>query len=133
MAAFEKVVIVGVGLLGGSIGLALRQRGLARQVVGFGRNQRNLDKAVSHGAIDSFEIELETACQGANLCVICTPVQDIASRVVECSPHLDSDGLITDVRKHKAKHLRVTCKGRHRKFLWLASFGGKRSFWRRAR
>lgn len=101
MAAFEKVVIVGVGLLGGSIGLALRQRGLARQVVGFGRNQQNLDKAVTRGAIDSYESELVNACQGANLCVICTPVQDIATRVVECSPHLASDGLITDVGSTK--------------------------------
>lgn len=101
MAAFEKVVIVGVGLLGGSIGLALRQRGLAQRVIGFGRNQANLAKAVDCRAIDAFEIKLSEACRDADLCVICTPVKDIANRVQECSPLLASEGFVTDVGSTK--------------------------------
>ena len=101
MAAFEKAVIVGVGLLGGSIGLALRQRGLAKQVVGFGRSKEKLETAVSRGAIDVAEQDLANACHSADLCVICTPVQDIAARTIECSSHIVCEGVITDVGSTK--------------------------------
>ena len=52
MAEFDTVAIVGVGLIGGSIGMAVRERKLARQVIGIGRNEGNLNAARRHGAID---------------------------------------------------------------------------------
>jgi prephenate dehydrogenase len=75
----DKVVIVGVGLIGGSIGQALRSRSLVRQVVGVGRTQSSLDRAVELGAIDRGSLDLSEAVAGAEVVVVCTPVD----RVVE--------------------------------------------------
>ncbi|HNP60343.1 MAG TPA: hypothetical protein PKM72_05855, partial [Nitrospirales bacterium] len=51
---FQHVTIIGIGLLGGSLGLALKKQGLAKMVVGIGRRQENLELAVQMGAIDQF-------------------------------------------------------------------------------
>lgn len=72
------MVIVGVGLIGGSIGLALRARGLADRVVGLGRDAKRLNEARDLGAIDVGETCPETAFQGAEIAVICTPVSRVA-------------------------------------------------------
>lgn len=101
MANYEHVVIVGVGLLGGSIGMALRERGLAKTVVGFGRDASKLQSAVDLGAIDSFTQDLATACKPADLTIVCTPVQLVGSVVCDCL-NLMARGLVTDVGSTKA-------------------------------
>jgi prephenate dehydrogenase len=101
MKPFDRVVIVGVGLLGGSIGLALRERKLAKSVVGVGRSQAGLQQALELGAITEFEGELSQACAGADLTIICTPVQQVAEWVRRCQPLVSSDALITDVGSTK--------------------------------
>ncbi len=101
MAEFERVVIVGVGLLGGSIGLALRDRNLARTVVGVGRRPESLEKALQRGAVDRAETALDTACQNADLAIICTPVQSVADYVAECQRQMPAGCLITDVGSTK--------------------------------
>lgn len=103
MAEYDRAVIIGVGLLGGSIGLALRQRQLARTVLGVGRNQPGLERAVRFGAIDAYELDLNSACQGAELVVVCTPVQDVIHIVEHCLPHIASDALVTDVGSTKRR------------------------------
>jgi prephenate dehydrogenase len=98
---FERAVIVGVGLLGGSIGMALRERKLAKMVVGVSRKQSNLAAAIERGAIDMSSPSLEEACQGADLAIICTPVQTVAAHVVRCAQQMPNGGLITDVGSTK--------------------------------
>ncbi|GAB5402849.1 MAG: prephenate dehydrogenase [Aureliella sp.] len=101
MAQYEHVVIVGVGLLGGSIGMALRQRGLAENVVGVGRNAERLSLAVELGAVDSYSLDLVQACGQADLAVVCTPVQNVGQSVLDCLRNMHG-GIVTDVGSTKA-------------------------------
>jgi|694.fasta_scaffold04104_10 prephenate dehydrogenase len=104
MPVFQRAVIVGVGLLGGSIGMALRRRGLANQVVGTGRRIQSLLEASSLGAITEHTCDLSAACAKADLVVICTPVQsitDYVKQVAACS--LANNALITDVGSTKGR------------------------------
>ena len=74
----KQVVIVGVGLIGGSIGACLRKNRLCQRVVGVGRNLQRLKLARQAGLIDAAETDLRTALAGAELAVVCTPVETIA-------------------------------------------------------
>ncbi len=102
MPQYEHAVLVGVGLLGGSIGMALLERGLARRVVGVGRDGKPLQDAISLGAITESSQDLASACRGAALVVVCTPVQSIAGIVNQClKSKLGSEAVITDVGSTK--------------------------------
>jgi prephenate dehydrogenase len=101
MPEFERVAIVGVGLIGGSIGLALRKRGLAREVVGIGRNEVNLARAQQLGAIDRYDTKLAEGVAEANLVVVCTPVDTIADFVRQICAACRADTLITDAGSTK--------------------------------
>lgn len=98
---WNKAVIVGVGLLGGSIGMALKSRGLARQVVGVGRPGKPPVGAVACGAIDLAESSVAQAARAADLVICCAPVQQIAELAVTCAEVMSVDGLITDVGSTK--------------------------------
>ena len=94
-------MIVGVGLLGGSIGMALRSRGLARQVVGVGRAGKPPIGAIACGAIDVAESDVAQAAEGADLIICCAPVQQIAELVLRCAGAMRAGGLVTDVGSTK--------------------------------
>ena len=66
MKLWNSVVIYGVGLIGGSIGMAIRQRGLAKEVIGVGRNPSSLDLAIELGAIDRYSVEIEPILDSAD-------------------------------------------------------------------
>ncbi len=100
MAHLQRVVIVGVGLLGGSLGLALRKRGLAQTVVGVSRRTATLKQAQAMGAITDGSTELASAAD-ADLVIVCTPVQRIAQLVRQSSQQLSPGGWITDVGSTK--------------------------------
>ena len=70
---FDTVTIVGPGLMGASVGLALKARGMAKTVRGVGRRQSTLDLALAAHAIDEASLELEPALRDADLVVLCTP------------------------------------------------------------
>ncbi|MBA3480747.1 MAG: prephenate dehydrogenase/arogenate dehydrogenase family protein [Pirellulales bacterium] len=76
-----RVAIVGVGLIGGSIGLALRSRGLAEEVIGVGRRPASLDKAKERGAVDWTTTNLVSGVENADFVVIATPVGTIVDTV----------------------------------------------------
>ena len=101
MVEYDTVAIVGVGLLGGSIGLALRERKLARRIIGIGRRQTSLDAARDVGAIDQGVTNLANGVAEAQLIVIATPVDSIAERVVQASAICPATSLITDVGSTK--------------------------------
>jgi prephenate dehydrogenase len=101
MKSFETVAIVGVGLIGGSIGLALRQRRLARCVVGIGRRQSSLRVAREMGAVDTTTINLARGVAEASLVFVCTPVGQIPEHVRQVAEHCPEGALITDVGSTK--------------------------------
>ncbi len=101
MAEYDTVAIVGVGLIGGSIGLALRERRLAQTVIGIGRRQQRLDVARKVGAIDHGVTNLASGVSQAQLIIVATPVDTIAERVVQASAACPPASLITDAGSTK--------------------------------
>lgn len=100
---FENVVIIGVGLLGGSLGLALKKHGLAKNIVGIGRNRTSLEKAVACGTIDTavMDSDLAGACADADLVVVSTPVQRAVSVVGDLGAIVAPGAVATDVASTK--------------------------------
>src|SRR4029453_9624903 len=103
MRTWDSVAIIGVGLIGGSIGLALRERKLARQIVGIGRSQASLDKAIARGCISEATTNLADGVQQAELVVVCSPVELIAQHVTDAARHCPPGCLITDAGSTKAQ------------------------------
>jgi prephenate dehydrogenase len=101
MAEYDTVAIVGVGLIGGSIGLALRERKLARNIVGIGRRQTSLDAARKVGAIDHGVTSLAAGVAQAQLVIVCTPVDSIAERVIQAAAACPPGALMTDAGSTK--------------------------------
>lgn len=101
MKPLDTVAIVGVGLIGGSIGLALRQRGLVENVVGIGRRQVSLRIARRTGAVTQTTIDLAKGVAKAQLVIVCTPVAQIVGHVREAAKHCREGTLFTDAGSTK--------------------------------
>jgi prephenate dehydrogenase len=102
----QTLTIVGAGLIGGSIGLAAKQRGLAECVLGVGRRQESLKHAQKIGAVDQISLDLrEGVCQ-SEIVVFCTPVDLIAEQIRTAAPACQSGVLLTDTGSAKAKLVR---------------------------
>jgi len=101
MKDWDTVAIVGVGLIGASIGLALRRRGLAERIVGIGRNAQRLQTALDMGAVTQISTELADGVADAQLIVVCTPVGHIVSHVREAAAASPARALITDAGSTK--------------------------------
>jgi prephenate dehydrogenase len=99
---FRKITIVGVGLLGGSIGLAVKRRRLAREIAGFVRRPASLKDCEKAGAVDYATTDLLAAVSNADLIILCTPLSQMRSRVVEMLPALKRGAIVTDVGSVKA-------------------------------
>jgi len=99
---FDTVAIVGVGLIGGSLAMVMRERGLAGRIVGVGRGQANLDAALRLGVVDSATRDLAEGVRGADLVVVATPVLKIAETVRRAAPHLKPGCIVTDAGSVKA-------------------------------
>ncbi len=106
MKTFDRACIIGVGLLGGSLAKAMRQRGLVKILVGHGRNRSNLEEAKKLGIIDSFEVDIQSAVKEADLVVLCAPVQAIGPLVRRMAPSLKAGCLVTDVGSVKMQLVR---------------------------
>ncbi len=104
---FRRVAIIGVGLIGGSFGMALRKRGLAEEVVGIGRNLQRLRRAVELGAVDSCTLDLEEGVRGADLVYIATPVGSVLDFACKALPFVGPDCIITDAGSTKSE----ICRG----------------------
>ena len=100
---FNIVTIVGVGLLGGSLGLALKQRGIASAIRGVGHRQSSLDKALEVGAVDSTYLNAAEAADAADLIVICTPAALVPQMMDEVLPACSHKTAVTDVASTKAQ------------------------------
>jgi prephenate dehydrogenase len=98
----ERLAIIGVGLIGSSLALALKQAGQVKQVTGYGRNLENLEKAVSLGVIDEACNSLKSAVKGADMVVVAVPLGAMSSVFTEMLPWLEPDAVVTDVGSAKA-------------------------------
>lgn len=100
--AFSSVCIVGMGLLGGSLGMAIRRRRLAARVIGVARRRESLEDALRLGAIDSGTLDLRSAIPNAALVVLCTPVVTIQEQLQQIAPLVSPGAVVTDVGSTKA-------------------------------
>jgi prephenate dehydrogenase len=94
---FDRMVIAGVGLIGGSLGLAARARGLVGESIGYGRGEENLRTAKRRGAIDRYSLTAAEAGHGADLIVLAVPVRSLAAVALELLPHALPDAVVVDV------------------------------------
>jgi prephenate dehydrogenase len=98
---FRKVALIGVGLLGGSLGLALRARRLAEDVHGFVRRSEVIASAESAGVVDRATTNLGAAVAGADLVILCSPLGQMPALMQALAPHLASGAIVTDVGSAK--------------------------------
>ena len=97
----DQLTIVGVGLIGGSVGLAAKAAGVAGRVVGVGRDEPTLARAQAAGAIDSYTTAAADAAREADLVVVCTPVDRIAADVRACAAVAPARCVLTDAGSTK--------------------------------
>lgn len=113
----NKLVIIGVGLIGASYALALRKADRVRHIVGVGRSRENMQRALALGAIDEIGADLAAALKGADVVFLAVPVGQTGPMLARISSHLDAGSLVTDAgstkqdviaaaRLHLAGHLK---------------------------
>jgi len=98
---FNKVVIVGVGLIGGSFALGLKQAGVVRQVVGIGRHPEALLRALELGIVDVVNESYEEALRGADLVLLAAPVAQTGPILAALLPYLEPHTVVTDAGSTK--------------------------------
>lgn len=103
---FDKVTVLGVGLIGASFALAIREKGLCRHIAGSGRNENNLVRAKEMGIIDSYDLDPGAACTGSDLVLLSAPVGAFTDLVRKCSASLKSGAIITDAGSVKGSLVR---------------------------
>lgn len=100
---FNQAAIIGVGLIGGSLGMILRRKGLASSVVGVGRRVENLKTAVTVGAIDRYVVDSREAVRDADLVILATPVDTYERHLKEWASCLRPGAIVTDVGSVKGE------------------------------
>jgi len=106
MARFHRVTIIGLGLIGGSLGMAIRRRRLAKTVMGFSRKPSTLRAAKRRGAIDTGTTNLRAAVRDADLIVLATPVDAIVPLARQAARSCRHGAVLTDVGSTKAQIVR---------------------------
>jgi len=106
---FKQVTIIGTGLIGGSLGLALKKRHLAGRIVGCDRAP-TLERAHKRGAIDDGTVAPAEAVRGSELIVLATPVLAILDHIDRLAPALPPRTLVTDVGSTKAEVVKRAAK-----------------------
>lgn len=94
---FERIAIIGLGLIGGSLGHAIKRAGLAGHVAGYARSAETRARALEIGFVDSAHETAAEAAKDADLIVICTPVGALGPVAAEIEPHLKRGAILTDV------------------------------------
>lgn len=102
MLKINKLAVIGVGLIGGSFALAVKQTGAVGQVIGAGRNADQLTKARLAGVVDDVTESAADAVRGADLVMLAVPVAQSAAILKEIAPALEAHAVITDVGSTKA-------------------------------
>ena len=133
---FDTLVVVGVGLLGGSVALAARQRGIVRRVIGVGRSAARLKQACESRILDEFSTDLVAAAAQADLLIFATPVNLTVAGVREVAAACRPGVLLTDVGSTKGDLCRELSTGLPRAALFIGSHplaGSEKQGWEHAR
>jgi len=107
---FKRIAIIGVGLIGGSIGLAIRKNRLAFKVIGIGRRKVSIDKALRKSAIDSGTLNLKQGIKGADLIIIATPADKVELKIKEVSKYAEKGAIVIDVNSTKQGVINIAQK-----------------------
>jgi prephenate dehydrogenase len=99
---FNKIVIFGVGLIGGSVALALKKLDYPPQIIGVGRSEQSLQEALSLGLIDQAVTDIAAALENADLVLIAAPVAQTPAILRTIRPHLAAQTVITDAGSTKS-------------------------------
>src|SRR3989442_4002497 len=94
---FQKITLAGVGLLGGSLGLAVKQRGLAKKVDGLVRRSASIAECDKLGVVDHATQDPLRAVENADFVVLCTPIARMREVLQQMLPALKRDAIVTDV------------------------------------
>ena len=97
----NKITIVGIGLIGGSLARVLKEKNLAKTVFGYGRDRSRLEEAKKHNIIDDYSTQIEEAVNHADIIVIATPVGTFRNIFSEVKPLIVDDVIISDVGSTK--------------------------------
>lgn len=103
---WSKITLIGVGLLGGSLGLAIKRHRLADRVEGFVRRQASVDECVEAGVVDHATRDLLGAVRDADLVVFCTPLSQMKELAAAMLPALKRNAIVTDVGSVKGSVVR---------------------------
>ena len=103
----NKITIIGVGLIGGSLARALKEKNLAKVVFGYGRVQSRLEEAQKSNIIDAFSTNINEAIDEANIVVIATPVGTFKDILGQIEPLISSNVIITDVGSTKSNIVNI--------------------------
>jgi len=107
---FKKVTIVGVGLMGGSMGMAIKKHGLAKEVVGLSHRQSSLMQALEQKAIDIAESDVQKAIRNADLVILAAPVDSIIKLLTTINPYLRRNCIVTDTGSAKGEIVETAVK-----------------------
>ncbi|HYE31046.1 MAG TPA: prephenate dehydrogenase/arogenate dehydrogenase family protein [Methylomirabilota bacterium] len=99
---WRKTTLLGVGLLGGSLGLAMKRARLSEQICGFVRRPESIDECLQLGVVDQCGCDLHTAVENADLLILCTPIGKMRDLLLAAIPSIKPGALITDVGSVKA-------------------------------
>ena len=103
----NKVTIIGVGLIGGSLAKAIKANKLANIVCGYGRDQSRLEKAKKGNIIDELSTDMAEAIKDADIVVIATPVGTFKQILKEIEPFISDQVIITDVGSTKTNIIKI--------------------------
>jgi prephenate dehydrogenase len=117
---FNKITIIGVGLIGGSIGLAVKRHHIAKEVIGVFRRNSTLNKALKRGAVDKTAMSVKEGVKNADFIILATPVSLIPSMAREAVRYAKKSALITDVGSTK-KWIVDRIEATNRKALFVGS------------
>ena len=98
---FDRVAIIGLGLIGGSLARALRRASLCGSITGYGRRETALQQAVEHGVIDHYSLDVPEAVNGADVVVLATPLSTTENLMRAMNEGLKPDCIVTDVGSAK--------------------------------
>ena len=98
---FDRVAIIGLGLIGGSLARALRRASLCGSITGYGRRETALQQAVEHGVIDHYSLDVPEAVDGADAVVLATPLSTTENLMRAMNEGLKPDCIVTDVGSAK--------------------------------
>jgi len=100
---FKKITIIGLGLIGGSIGLALKRAGSTAQLIGAARSQKTLDVALERNLVERVEIDIVKSVEDADLVILATPLSSFKKIIFEVSHNLKPGCIVTDTGSSKLK------------------------------